>query len=227
MFHKDYLDFAEISQLHNKYISNRKNASKNQIKTTMKRYFRELSIDYSETEKNLFIKKCDAEIFIDIYKDFDINKYYTSSKVGELLGLASKHFALTLYSFVRPVYYKRKQYFPRHKIDYFAKLKVETRPITDLTKELGWERQNVRRRVKRAVAELRSEGSLVDIIESDSHPLGNATLIKGYDAVKQRLEWQNSLESMSDRLEKFKAMTQKFTIENKVCRPTLLEFNDL
>ena len=205
----EYLDKTALVKLsrHNGY----QGKSTTSILSSLKFHFEHMKISYIETEDNLYIKKCDADIYINFINNFDIDEYYNANQVADLLGTKHSNVYTTIRHYIQSVFYKGLVYYPKIKVDHVVKLKAETRPIVDLKKELGV----TIGRIKSTINQLKSE-----------HPFGNYCLIKGYDEVKQRLHREKELASISDRLQYYQELTKELRNKNELCPQTLLDFDD-
>jgi len=218
--HKEYLNSIALITLYCQYF-NAHYKTPNQIHNSLKLYFKHMNINFIETEDNLYIKKVDADLFVNFVKNFkNSSEYYTKKQIADLFGIVK--IAKYLNQFIQPIFYKNQLYFPKPKVDYFVKLKAETSPLFDLKKELGVSID----RIKSTVNQLQFEGCCdVKLFQCDEHPFGNYCLIKGYDEVKKRLQLEIELTSIIDRLQYYQRLSRELKNKNELCPQTLLDFD--
>lgn len=226
---KNVLDINDLILFHNKYIGgfskfDIKNRL-NRVVSAIKGYLKSLNIPYVETENDLNISKEDGEKLKSLYSNFRTTDYYTTKEVcsEKLLGLSSSSLAKSLGKLVKPVIYKKKNYYPRGEIDKLVRIRKESVNAIDIAKKYNYTSVTT---IVRIVGKLQKQGKDVEIITQDKHPFGCIHLLRGSDEVTKYIESENRLKGINDRYEEFKIrLTEKGYIPN-IKYNTLKDFCD-
>lgn len=222
----DYLDIDELDYIYTEYIGGKYNLNiKNKrmkFVSSIKNYLKGIDINFIENDDNIYVAKADMIKFEETYKNFNTENYYRNEDVLELLGINIACIKVKN-RVIKPVIYKGINYYSKIDVDYFVELKEKIMPITELQDKFGWASPEP---VKTIVKKLQQGREEVKLIHPSEHPFGCFYVVSGYEYVIEYAKFEQQINSITDRYEKFKVMISRLEVTNNDIRLTLQDFHE-